>query len=194
MTVNSSEIDAPALDGSVLRARFRMVGRLAVHDLLVCREGAEQSVATAEQGQGSSDWPASPPLQCWQLAKDGQGQPLLLATGSAGRSHWSLAISVTIRGGLLFDVACLVAEKPVFLGSTYRLDRASWDERGFEGCCGALILPVARVSLRLISGSDYGTQILWNADQRSIQLGPTVTLDGRRTTVRWAYEMGIEPT
>ena len=194
MAVTSSEIDGRPRMGRVLRARFRRTGQLVEHDVLVCHEGIEHCVATAEQEATVGNWPLNPPLQSWQLAEDHGGSPLLLATGLAGRSHWSLAVSLTKPGGLLFDVACRVDGEPAFLGSTYRLDEKIPEE--IEVCSGgsAIILPTTRVSFHPVAGSGYGTRASSDTDHWTIQLCPTGDFRGGPTTVRWAYELKIEPT
>ncbi len=72
--------------------------------------------------EGGSDerWPAHPPVQ--HLVREARSTgDVLLGVGMAGRSHWSFALSST-RSGLLFEVACRVAEPAGFLGSTYEVD------------------------------------------------------------------------
>lgn len=182
-------IDSPAVAGQILRSRFQQVGQLVEHALCVCHAGGQQRVAASWQHSQMDDWPASPPLQSWQVAEDHHGRPLLLSTGLAGTSHWSLAVSITAAGGLLFDVACRAGQSPQFLGSTYEI-ALPFNDYGYT----PPIEGSGRVHLRVVGGSDFGTRLERGSAADQLQLCPTLAWGDGRETVRWAYELQIEPT
>lgn len=73
-------------------------------------------------GDGGDDrWPRSPALQ--EVSAGGGDRPVLLAVGSAGRSHFSASVAAdpSRPDTVLVEVACRVHERPEWLGSTYRL-------------------------------------------------------------------------
>jgi hypothetical protein len=94
--------------------RWRHVVAVAGAMLLESVEGAGAPAATDR-------WPASPALTEVTLV-DAGGRPAVLGLGLAGRSHFSVSVTVHPEraDALLFDVACRIQERPAWLGSTYR--------------------------------------------------------------------------
>ena len=193
--MQSSQIDAPTSCDAVLRACFEnQVGSpLVTHRLVLAGSGEETVLATAWQQQPLSDWPLSPPIQSVQTAAQGDGQPVVLGTGLAGQSHWSLAVSLSPSGGLFFDVACRLSSCAEFLGSTYQLGlrtgRSTYEHELGVGVeterCRLVFSPVCNADLttQLSAGEDRVT--LFPSQEHTYQ-GPC--------TVRWAYQVTVEPT
>ena len=81
-----------------------------------------ESIEGVEDASGEFDprWPASPVIAA--LAEGDPGGGALVGIGSAGRSHFSLAVTPhgTLRDTLVFEVACRVRDAPGRLGSAYR--------------------------------------------------------------------------
>ena len=178
----------------VLIAQFASRGPLVEHQLGV-RHGAQETMGLhSHQAEPIGDWPLSPPLQSFQLTEDGEGRPLMLATGLAGKSHWSLAVSV--RGeSLLFDVACRTGAAPVFLGSTYRLGTATAAQQG--GTEVSLSLPGAshRGRLSLVGDPGLASGLRFEeADTPAVVIHPLEQPLEAGNTVRWAYAWSCEPT
>jgi hypothetical protein len=71
-------------------------------------------------GHPDPRWPASPVIAA--LAEGDPGGGAMVGIGSAGRSHFSLAVTphATLRDTLVFEVACRVRDAPERLGSAYR--------------------------------------------------------------------------
>lgn len=90
---------------------------------VVSSEGAPilESVEGGLPPDDDPRWPASPALTEVSSATAG-GRPVILGVGRAGRSHFSVSITVhpARPDTLLFDVACRIQEAPTWLGSTYR--------------------------------------------------------------------------
>lgn len=91
-------------------------------------------IAESIEGDDSQTWPASPPLQDLATHRDEQGM-VLLGVGRAGRSHWSIAVSmVSSQPGqpcdsFRFEVACRTREIPERLASSYRVlipEQGTW--------------------------------------------------------------------
>jgi hypothetical protein len=87
------------------------------------RRSIVESLEDAVDDAAFSDprWPASPVIVAL-MAGPGTPAPTLLGVGAAGRSHFSLAVTVhpTLGDTLLVEVACRVHQRPGRLGSTYR--------------------------------------------------------------------------
>lgn len=81
-----------------------------------------ESIEGVEDAGGHPDprWPASPVIAA--LAEGDPGGGAMVGIGSAGRSHFSLAVTphATLRDTLVFEVACRVRDAPERLGSAYR--------------------------------------------------------------------------
>lgn len=69
---------------------------------------------------GDPRWPASPPVVELSEVRTA-AEPALLGVGKAGRSHFSLSVSICRAepDTLVFDLACRIQQPAVWLGSTY---------------------------------------------------------------------------
>lgn len=97
-----------------------------------------EEVGKSVEGDSSSAWPPSPPLQDLSL-EDINGTPAILGVGRAGKGHWSISIQWDeSQGGFLFDLACRAKElgnptpsptedpakePPATVGSVYEVTR-----------------------------------------------------------------------
>ena len=138
------------------------------------------------EGTPQQNWPTSPPLQACQAIAD----DTLLATGMAGASHWSLAVT---RGTskLAWDVACRFKQKPGQIGSTYHSSAhvAEWQTE-------AVLLDIGescdfQVALRCSPTEETACQLL-RMDQNQLILQPTCH-PASPGTARWKYELEIVP-
>jgi hypothetical protein len=94
----------------------------------------EPILESVEGGLSPDDdprWPASPALTEVSAATAG-GQPVILGVGRAGRSHFSVSVTVHPERAdtLLFDVACRIQEAPPRLGSTYQTAHGNFVRTG----------------------------------------------------------------
>lgn len=137
------------------------------------------------EGTEADRWPASPPLQ--ELASHPQpaGGDALLLVGMAGRSHWSLSVTVVAEPDRLrFDVACRASEPPVWLGSTYRL-RPGITATSESGRW----LLVSLNSENQLALEATGAEVVFAAGELTIR--PTVHPTKLPATARWQYEWTI---
>ncbi len=110
----------------VLRIEWRSLGDRAGHKLVRCSDGTDPALLESiEAATDDARWPASPPLFDWHCEQRPEAT-VLLGVGLAGKSHWSVALSVERavsdnQACLSFDVACRAGEPPSFLGSSYRV-------------------------------------------------------------------------
>lgn len=110
------------LSAARLRLRFVRGGDRYRHEILwTDAAGNEHLLLATVEGDDTSAWPPSPPLQDFHQEQRPGGATVGLAVGMAGRSHWSLAVEALPDGQLRFDVACRANESPGPLGTRYRL-------------------------------------------------------------------------
>lgn len=143
------------------------------------------------EGGGAELWPPSPPLQ---QALPGGTDGVLLATGMAGNSHWSVSVEVAEGGGgLTWDVACRVKQPAELLGSAY-----GWVGRPnacrvappAAGQAWALCFPAGCLVIRpLAATGQCAVAGLSAGAQAGVRIQPGVTPGPYPQTVRWAYQM-----
>ncbi len=80
----------------------------------------DNEVGHSMDGDGDSDWPASPPIQQLSLEAIGPGK-VVLGVGGAGQGHWSISVEAYGEDGLKFDLACRCRGTAESLGSEYEL-------------------------------------------------------------------------
>ncbi len=123
-------MELPADHEAKLRLRLTRAGDRMAQTLELDRRGCCQLLAVSVEGATADRWPPSPPLidvfpDVSAAHALGHAQALgptrLLATGAAGTSFWSLAITRT-ADAIVFEHACRLHESAEgFLGSTYEL-------------------------------------------------------------------------
>ena len=173
---------------------FHRQGPLVQHQIAMATPQRTNRWLTTWQADPIGDWPASPPLQSCQSMEDPQGRPVVLATGLAGRSHWSLSVSVSEAGGLLFDVACRTGAAAAFLGSTYQVAQpAGVEQAGELERQGTVEMSWSgsRAVLRPAEGA--GGLVRLNEAGRLV-VAPASLPTESGITVRWAYEVRFQPT
>ncbi len=91
------------------------------HEISTADGGLWQSVEGTTELNPDPCWPASPVLTEVSLM-EAAGGPALLGLGLAGRSHFSLCVTVhpDEPESLLFEAACRLSGLVGWLGSTYR--------------------------------------------------------------------------
>lgn len=120
--------DLPTLEvtdrgGRCLRATFLWQRDRYTHRIEVLDRGRATVCLTTDEGNADDPWPPSPPLQQYSMEAGGGGKDVVLLVGMAGKSHWSASVEGdTTTASLVFDMACRVARRPYWLGSTYRAD------------------------------------------------------------------------
>ncbi len=107
---------------SDLRVEFcwrddRFVQRLFVGDA--------HPLGNSVEGSADEQWPPSPPIQQLSLETI-NGKSVILGVGAAGKNHWSISVETFADDhatGMKFDLACRRTSDPIYLGSTYTLDK-----------------------------------------------------------------------
>ena len=97
------------------------------HEIGFYDAGSRHSLLTSIEGTDQQDWPASPALQqVYQQHVD--SDPVILAVGMAGNSHFSMSAKIMGAAGenVLIEMACLIKKgtdlpADAFLGTTYQL-------------------------------------------------------------------------
>jgi hypothetical protein len=132
------------------------------HRVMWLRDGVESLVLESIEGDASTHWPISPPLQHVHVEERPNDVVVALAVGMAGRSHWSMSVELEPKSRrLAFDVACRCHQQPGRLGSSYGLAHNAWqlvvhDDAMFDG------------ELRIV---------------------PRATIEKLPATVRWRYAL-----
>ena len=102
------------------------------------------------------------------------GSRVALCVGRAGKSHWSLSVSIAADGRSLdIQSACRVRETPGALGSAYEIVDVNSLER-----------------LRIAPASNATTQ----NEERRVGFLPSAVLQGVPNTIAWDYAISIAAT
>ena len=159
------------IGGGQIRLRFERVNDRYRHSIELHRDNTFVPVWESCEGTAEELWPASPPLQELHFEDRGNVQVAMLV-GRAGKSHWSLSVTLDPAADeLLFDAACRSGEVPIWLGSTYR----------------ELSVPSpVRIETVDVAGKVH-------LQQRSDALAIAAPLEqhGGNRTVRWAYRVRL---
>jgi hypothetical protein len=138
-------LTAKLASGGELYVAFLQLEDRIGHRVGMRRGGIDRPLLTSLESTAEQVWPLSPPLQQCNLQPLADGQQAALLVGMAGRSHWSVSISLDpSRQGWLFDVACRVQQEPEWLGSSYRCESrpARYDSRSAAFVIDPLILTI----------------------------------------------------
>ncbi|HEY2416097.1 MAG TPA: hypothetical protein VGI40_27895 [Pirellulaceae bacterium] len=121
--MRSESIEAVGSDGLGLRLEFRWHSDRYAHLISRIEPGRDpEPLLESIEGATSNTWPPSPPLQSLTFQTLPNGVSAALLVGMAGRSHWSASIeAVPNTADLIFDVACRHSDRPLYLGSQYRI-------------------------------------------------------------------------
>ena len=127
-------------DGWGVRVVFERKADRYAHEIQCFLGHNTTSLLCSLEGGADRRWPESPPLQQLSIEERGDGSRLALLVGMAGQSHWSASVHAEIeRPRVEFDIACLARESPTWLGSSYRLERAS---RAADPSHASLVVPL----------------------------------------------------
>jgi hypothetical protein len=138
-----------------------------------------QPVLQSLEGKSDEAWPPSPPLQDLHVESRAGGEQVALLVGGAGRSHWSLSVTLDpTAGAVLFDAACRTSEAPRWLGSSYRLLEPA-AEASLTNCGLGL-------GVEILDGLD---QPALNRQQATIALPARLTVEAGSHTIRWRYRI-----
>jgi hypothetical protein len=199
----SNVLEALDRNGVGVRVIFEHEGEGFGHAIYGVR--GERSTRLIESVESSSDpaWPMSPPLQQLHVQDDPIHGKLLLLTGSAGRSHWSVSVSVaaippspsdfdqSTKPCLAFDVATRIKDLPSLLGSTYDVcEGATWWD--IELLSSAHKAPFGAAVSAALNGPMIEPEILritTSPDNPSRRTFAPLQVDATNlpTTFRWRY-------
>jgi hypothetical protein len=143
------------------------------HRVELCDESA-QAVTLLESIEGDAEhlWPASPAIQEVHLEERPDGSQVALCVGMAGKSHWSLGVTLAADGReVVVQAACRVRELPSSLGSAYRVLESPATQ-------GMLLDPSP-------------TTLLQTQDDRRI-FSPNVVESKAPQTLTWEYAIAIQ--
>ena len=120
MTMRKETPEAITLAAGTTLVMFIRSGDRWEHEVRLADGRVWRSVEGPADEAGDPRWPASPPVVELSAVRTA-AEPVLLGVGNAGRSHFSLSVSVcrTEPDTLLCDLACRVQEPAIWLGSTY---------------------------------------------------------------------------
>lgn len=137
----AAELSALNLCGNGVRAQFFWANDRYAHVIDAVGPAGKVRILESIEGGGEQSWPLSPPYQHLIVSTKENGAPVILMTGSAGNSHWSMAAEVATQAFpkktwsgyfgspfqeveplpfLLFETACRLKSEPVWLGTTFR--------------------------------------------------------------------------
>ncbi|MEX0679390.1 MAG: hypothetical protein WD063_20100 [Pirellulales bacterium] len=123
------------LEAAPLGVRFLWRGDRYAHEIWLLDGARWMRALESVEGSPDDDWPASPPFQSLSVERSGEGRPLALLVGMAGKSHWSASAEIDpVVPCVRFDVACRVRDlRAGPLGSAYRrvLDGSHGDSDRF---------------------------------------------------------------
>jgi hypothetical protein len=169
------------LTAGQLRASFERRGDRIAHTIELAVGDATVVLLESCEGSAEEHWPASPPVQELERAPSAPAsQPLDAGTpqvawliGRAGASHWSASVEANADGSITFDMACRLREKPVWLGSHYRVlaDGAS-----------------SGLAIETLDGCQLATAADSHADSR-ISIAAEVPDGEFPRTIRWRYRL-----
>lgn len=186
-------IELPARHETILRLRIARADDRFAHWIELDHQGQIQTMAWSVEGAAADRWPASPPLidlfpgapsSRGTTSQHSDGPPGLLATGAAGSSFWSLAVT-RAADAIVFEHACKRCE-PVadFLGCTYRLpappDVVDRHSARFGCPWGAVVLAIHPLE-------GHQASMRWTGDQLVLETGSS------HPTVRWQYQLAFDP-
>jgi len=159
----ASVILAAQLGAWEVAVEFAPLGDRQAHRIVLQQDGQAQLWLESQEGDGSMNWPPSPPLQ--QLSLENQnGRDVALLVGMAGRSHWSLSVEA-LEDEIRFDAACRAHESPDWIGSRY-----------------AIRHPAAGLAVH----ADTGTRVVTADDELRIQ--PEAVAG---SLIRWVYRVAL---
>ncbi len=148
-----------------------------------------QVLVNSVEGSAEQPWPPSPPLQQAHCESRPGGQQVALLVGLAGRSHWSLAITLDPQSDCVtWEAACRLQEEPEWLGSTYQIaPEAELVVGGAEGTPSCPGSPSPRLS---VQGFPSPARVVTpEATDRRLQLAPAGTAGPLPRTVCWSYRI-----
>ncbi len=145
-------------------------------------------ILSSQEGNGQQPWPPSPPLQeC--LVHELNERNVILATGMAGKTHWSVSVEAGDNPTkLTWDVACRTGSSDFDLMSSYSLhDLVNPEIRETD-------LHITRdgINLRLSSVKVDGCAGLIELDKnRLLTIRPNPGSPALPCTFRWKYELCV---
>lgn len=185
------------IDGTSFGLNFCWRNDRFEHVVFAKREGLSENLVliSSLEGDDAQEWPSSPPLQDIHVQEIG-GNPVAMAVGMAGTSHWSAACTLNESADEVrfhFDLACRTDGAPAWLGSSYQNDA----EVGFHGCPAtgkSDQLDGFEVLVRPIEVDGQTAEIRLACDEFQLSLmnlEASNSPKSRHQTFRWQYELVI---
>ncbi len=170
----------------VLRIAYREQDDRYAHRIILSAPQEDMTLLESVESEPDVNWPASPPLQDFEIEPRGAGQRVALMVGMAGTGHWSASVEVE-KKFLRFDIACRIREPAKSLGSTYAAPDVEITLRD-----GAALIetPASLPSVELLADPDGSTRFELR-DENQLWIGPDGETDELPTTVRWKYSLRI---
>lgn len=171
-----------------MRATFLWQRDRYAHRIEVLERGRVTICLTTVEGDADDQWPPSPPLQQYSTEAGGAGEGLVLLLGMAGKSHWSASVETdATTTSLVFDVACRVARRPRWLGSTYRVERPI--TLGSQGTPSVVVGD--RVAKAIVEPADAACITPVTQDGNRVTVVPSLPDATPPFTVRWKYRIRL---
>ncbi len=185
--------DLPTLEvtnrrGRCLRATFLLQRDRYAHRIEVLEHGRVTICLTTEEGDADDQWPPSPPLQQYSTEAGGAGESVVLLLGMAGKNHWSASVeSDATTATLVFDVACRVARRPRWLGSTYCVEPPiTLDSQGTPS-----VVVGDRRAKAIVEPADAACTTPVTQDGNRVMVAPSPPDAPPPFTVRWKYRIRL---
>lgn len=153
--------------------------------LSIIKFGEEHPLMSSVEGDGQQPWPPSPPFQECLEQRIGE-DTIVLATGMAGKTHWSMSVEADDSPALVCDVACRTGTPPTEVGSQFviQLEEVETDKdalliRGQAFTARVVTLPVDEISATIAT----------QTDPTGVVIRPTFEDSALPCTIRWKYRL-----
>ena len=140
-------------------------------------------VLTSPATDEPADWPPAPPIQ--ECRRHSEQPNVLLATGAAGKAHWSASIEANEETGtILWDVACRTSSEPQRIGTEWIVG-GDWSAEDL----GDHIVIQNEEQMQLVICAEEGSSIrlIQAADHVRISIRPPEVHVTLPHTFRWKY-------
>lgn len=171
----------------VLRVAYHKQGDRFGQRIILAASQENMTLLESVESDPDINWPASPPLQDFEIEPRGSSQKVALLVGMAGTGHWSASVEIE-KEFLRFDIACRIREPAQNLGSTYVAPDARITLR--EGSPTLIETLAALPNVELSADSDVSTRFELRGDNQ-LWIGPDGDTDELPATVRWKYSLRL---
>jgi len=149
--------------------------------------GQATAILRSVEGDGNKSWPPSPVIQNLMKYQTPSGVSLV-GLGMAGKSHWSVAIgTLPDEPAIELDFACLVKQRPEWVGSTYCILNA--DSRHESN--NAVVFQVGQAVVRCETFPANGECHIANESGRLSFVPSLEPAHQLPQTIRWKYRFSV---